>query len=314
VCCAFLRQAVAVFVLAVLVTGPALAHDDPDHQVAELSAAIERSPRDANLLVQRAELHRFRRDWQAGLADLQAARELDPALDAVDLAVAELTLDAGNTGAALPAIGRFLARRPDHAKGHLVRARILLRDGRGLDAAAEFSRGIALAASAPDGSSLVQPDDYLDRAKALATAGADHVDEAVRGLDEGIVALGRPITLELLAIELEEKRGRVDEALARLAAVEARANRKETWMARRADLLASAGRRDDAVAAWRDALAAIDRLPPRTRESRATQDLAASIRGRLDPSSPPANDPAKTPSPATAATALTSLGATRSLQ
>jgi predicted Zn-dependent protease len=312
--CAFLRQAVAVFVLALLVKGPALAHDDPDHQVAELSAAIERSPRDASLRLQRAELHRFRRDWQAGLADLQAARELDPGLDAVDLAVAELTLDAGNTGAALPAIDRFLGRRPDHAKGHLVRARILLRDGQGLDAAAEFSRGIALAASAADGSPLVQPDDYLDRARALAAAGQGHMDEAIAGLDEGIVALGHPITLELQAIELEQKRGRVDAALARLAAVEARANRKETWMARRADLLASAGRQDEAAAAWRDALAAIGRLPLRTRESRATQDLAASIRGRLDTSTPPANDPAKTPSPATAATTLSSLGATRSLE
>jgi predicted negative regulator of RcsB-dependent stress response len=89
------------------------------------------------------------------------------------------------------------------------------------------------------------------------------------------------VTLQLLAIELDEKRGNVDGALARVAAVEAHANRKEAWMARRGDILAEAGRLEEAKAAYRDALETISALPPRARDNGATVDLEASVRRRL---------------------------------
>lgn len=268
-----------VLTLLVLPGPPAGAHDDPDHQLSELSARLEQEPDSAALHLERAELHRFRRDWAAGLADLQAASRLDPSMAAVDLALARLMLDAGNLPAALDAADRFLARSPRHLGGLLLKARILHHSGRRADAASAYTFAIDLQRERRGDGGAIQPDDYLDRARDLFEEGRH--DEALQGLDEGLAALGQPVTLQLLAIELEEKRGNTDAALVRLAALESRANRKETWMARRGDVLARAGRREESARAYRDALAAIAALPPRLRSSSATTELEASLRARL---------------------------------
>lgn len=265
--------------LVVAAASAAAAHDDPNHRFAELTAQIAQRPDDAGLYLERAELHRLGRDWSDGIADLQAASRIDPSLAGVDLALANLLLDADNLAPALEAADRHLARQPDDAGGHRTRARILFRSGAGLDAAAEFTRAIDLhAASAGEGA--IAPDDYLARAKALADAG--RIDESLRGLDEGLVALGQPIVLQLFAIELEETRGHPEQALARVAALEARARRKEQWMVRRGDLLVRLGRNDDAARAYRDARRAIAALPPGLRRNTATSDLDAQLRRRLE--------------------------------
>lgn len=266
----------------------ALAHDDPDRQLQDISRQIETHPGDATLFLRRAELQRFRRDWSAGVADLQSARRLDADLAAVDLALAGLLHDADNPQAALPAVDAFLAARPDHSAAHLLRARILLKLGSRREAIREFTRGIDLERTADGVAPALQPDDYLDRARAVAAEGDTSFDEAIRGLDEGLLALGQPITLQLLAIELEEQRAHWDAALARLAALEARANRKETWIARRGDLLVRAGRPGEAARAYAAALAAIDALPDRLRSHRTVTELSASLRTRMAGLSSPA--------------------------
>jgi tetratricopeptide (TPR) repeat protein len=259
---------------------PAVAHDDPESEVVQLSARIAADPGSAALRLERAELFRLGGDWAASLADLQAASSLDPSVAAVDLALARLMLDSANLPAARDAADRFVARSPGNVSGHLVRARVLLRLGAKLEAAASFSRAIELDRELRGGdTSGIQPDDYLDRARALADSG--RTAEAVEGLDEGLSTLGHPVTLQLLAIELEEKRGNVEGALARVATLEASARRKEMWMARRGDLLAAAGRSAEAARAYRDTIVAISSLPPRARDNAATADLEASVRARL---------------------------------
>ncbi len=261
-------------------TPPALAHDDPESELATLTSRIELEPGSARLHLERAELNRSRRDWAAALADLQAASNLDPSMAAVDLALARLMFDSGNLPAAREAADRFVSRSPANVSGHLVRARILLKSGARLDAAAAYSRAIDLDRGRRGGdTSGIQPDDYLDRARALAASG--RIDEAVEGLDQGLELLGGAVTLQLLAIELDEKRGNVDGALARVATLEAGAKRKEAWTARRGDLLAAAGRNEEAGRAYRDALESISGLPPRARDNGATADLEASVRAKL---------------------------------
>lgn len=264
-----------------LVTSPAaVAHDDSERELARLSARIDAAPGSAALRLERAEHNRARRDWPASLADLQAAGSLDPSMAAVDLALARLMLDSGNLPAARAAADRFTFRSPGNVSGHLVRARVLLRSGEKLEAAASFSRAIELDRRRRGGdSSGIQPDDFLDRARALADSGL--LDEAVASLDEGLALLGGAVTLQLLAIELDRKRGDVDGALARVAAMEASARRKEVWTARRGDLLAEAGRTEEAERAYRETILAISALPARARHNAATADLEASVRGRL---------------------------------
>ena len=53
------------------------------------------------------------------------------------------------------------------------------------------------------------------------------IDEALRGLDEGINQLGPVVTLQLLAIDLELRRKSYDAALTRLDLIAAESERKE---------------------------------------------------------------------------------------
>jgi len=259
----------------------ACAHEEPSLQEDQLSEQIALHPDDAALYLHRAELHRSQREWTAGVADLQTASRLDPELAVVDLSLARMLLEADNPQAALPAVDRFLGLHGDHAGARLTRARILVRLGSSKEATDEFTRGIELAKRDGQGGKGAQPDDYLERARVLACEGGAHVDEAIRGLDEGTAALSGAITLQLLAIDLELGQRRWDAALRRLAVLEAAANRKETWIARRADVLARAGRVEESAQAYRAALAAIDALPERLRTTTAATALVARIRASL---------------------------------
>lgn len=275
----FLHGAVA---LALLASAPSTqAHEDPDLQVDEVTRRLVQSPGDATLHLRRADVHRLRGDWSAAVADLQEARRLDPELILVDFTLAQVLLGADNPNPALDAVDRFLLVRPEHGAAHLLKARIFVRLGTGERAVEEFSRGIALSKGQGKGA---QPDDYLERARLQACAGSDGhegIAAAIRGLDDGAAELGGAVTLRLRAVELEIRRGHWDDALARLAVLEAKAHRKEAWMARRAEVLALAGRRDDARKAAAEALATIDALPAHVRSSKATKALASNLRQQL---------------------------------
>lgn len=99
-------------------------------------------------------------------------------------------------------------------------------------AAAHEDYSHAIAQSEHGGSS--SPDYYLERARALAAAGAPHIATALRGLDAGIEKLGPLVTLQLYAVELESQKKQYDRALARLDTVASQSPRQEQWLAQRA--------------------------------------------------------------------------------
>jgi len=254
-----------------------LAHADLDRQIAEMTTRIENDPRNAELYLKRGELHRIHRDWEAARTDYRRARKLRPDLAAVDYFVGKLQLDAGRPKKAKKSLDRYLAREPTHAKARVARARALVQLGKPLDAAGDFTRAI----DSYDAEGRPDPSYYLERARALVEAGTDQVDAALVGLDEGLARLGRPVTLQLYAIELELGRGRHDEALARLEQIAAQSERQETWLVRRGEILESAGRNDEARAAFARAIEAIESLPVSRRGSRAMLRLRTEAESAL---------------------------------
>jgi tetratricopeptide (TPR) repeat protein len=240
------------------------AHNGLTEQIAALTAQIVRSSGSAELLVRRAELYRFDHMWKPALADLDRAQQLDPHLASVDLARAHVLLDSGRPRAAVDSATRFLARQPRHADALIVRGRARARLGLRRDAADDFNRALDLRPA---------PDLYIERARTVAGTGTATVEAALHGLDQGIARLGPVVTLELEAIDLEERLGRYDSALARLARVSAQAARQESWLARRGAILDRAGRTAEARAAYREALNAAMNLPESTRRTRASAAL-----------------------------------------
>lgn len=272
------KAALAVFSCSWLIgVLPAVAHGPINEQITALTKQIQQDSQNAALYLRRGELHSHHRDWNAALADYERAARLDPTLAVVDLPRGRTLVEAGQYDQAKSALDRFLAKHPHHAEALATRAQVLAKLGHRLAAAEEYGRAIA----AGEGRDRPNPQYYLERARALAAEGGDHVDEALRGLDEGVARLGPIVTLQLAAIKLELTRQRYDAALARLETIAAQSPRKEAWLARRGEILEQAGRAVQARLAYEHALAATESLPPRHRQTRATVGLEAEIRAAL---------------------------------
>jgi len=261
-----------------LLLSPVRAHLDLDLQIVELTQRIEADPDNPELYLKRGELHRFHQEWKAAEKDYRQARKLQPDLDVVDYFIGNLKLESGHPKAAKKLLDRFLEKHPDHAKARVSRARTMIELNQPLAAAEDYTRAIA----AYDERNRPDPSFYIERARALAGAGDEYVDAALRGLDEGLQRLGRPVTLQLYAIELEVERGTYDAALTRLEQIAAQADRQETWLVRRGAILERAGRPEEARQAYSSALTAIAGLPPSRRGNRAMQRLSTQAETALE--------------------------------
>jgi tetratricopeptide (TPR) repeat protein len=265
------RAVVAVVLVGALCVAvpSANAHGDFHEQIVLLDGEIAQTPAKAELWLRRGELHHLHGDFDLARADYDKAASLDPALATVHLARGQLFLQTGAFNQAKDALDHFLAKYPNHAAGLIARPHetSARRYGRALG---DYDHAIA-AAHEPE------PDYYLERAEICASQGSEQIDEAIRGLDEGLARLGHPVSLVLVAIELEVAARRYDAALQRIDAMCSRTPRKELWLARRGEVLEKAGRAAEARAAYQAALAAIDELPEQRRRTKMMTDLRADL-------------------------------------
>lgn len=250
----------------------ALAHGDLHPRINEMTEQIKRSPTNALLYFQRAELYRIDGDFTNALTDLNQVAQLDRSLKRVDFLRGQVQLDANQPQAAIAPLNRYLASHPPDAEAYTVRARVLAKLNRPAPAIEDFTQAIKL-------STTPNPELFIERAAAWRTLGKP--EEAIRGLDEGIRRLGPIVTLQLPAVDAELALKHIDAALARIDIVMSRLQRKETWLVRRAEILRGAKREEEARKSYFAALEAINRLPPAHRGTRMTLELESRIRAAL---------------------------------
>jgi len=274
-----LRQVFRVFtgvvILLALLSSFAHAHEGLHEQIEAVTAKIRRDPKNASLYLQRGELHRLHRDWRRATADYDRAARLQPGLTIVDLARGKMLYESHKLQQAKLVLDRFLHEQPHHVEGFITRARVLARMGDRVAAARDFTQALTLAPTP-------EPELYLERAQVLAEE-EHHIEDALRGLDEGIHRLGPIVTLQLLAIDLESRRRNYDAALSRLDSIAAQSERKEMWLVRRGEILRNAGRIEEAHATFKAALVAIESLPPDRRQNRSVTALELRARSGLEP-------------------------------
>ncbi|MDP3909837.1 MAG: tetratricopeptide repeat protein [Gemmatimonadales bacterium] len=251
-----------------------LAHEPVEASITRATAEIEKNPEDARLYLKRGELHRVMDKHALAEADYARAAALDPDDPEVDFYLGRLFLAKDQPAKAEASLSRFIARDPGHTTARMLRARALVKLGRRPEAVEEYTAAIGLHGGAG-------PDLYLERAQALAGMGDAHLDAALQGLDAGLGKLGPVVTLELYAIELEEKRGNFSSALGRLDRILERSPRKDTWLARRGQILELAGRPAEAREVYEQALNAISKLPEARRSTPATADSQARLRDAM---------------------------------
>ena len=264
-----------VTVICLLGVLSAFGHGDIHLQIEEVTKEIQKAPRDPELYMRRADLHRAHSEWDAAQADYDYAFALNPKLPTIDLLRGRMFLEANWPLSCKIALDRFLAKHPEHSEGLTIRARALVKLNRRLEAAQDYTKAIARANEG-------RPELYLERAQALTAEGKAHVDEAIKGLDEGVQKMGPLVTLQLYAMDLETENGRYDAALKRLDEVMAKAPRKETWLERRGNILRQAGKRDEARAAYQAGLDAMKTLPPARRNVPAMLELEKRLRSNVE--------------------------------
>ena len=249
-------------------------HADLDVQIRSVTAKIGEQPQSNDLYLKRAELHRLHGGWAAALADYDKAQAIDPSLNSVAYFKARLWLDAERPQLAKTIVEQFLTAQPAHRNGLLLRARINRSLGDHLAAAADFERVIQSPQRA-------RPDLYLEWAREIAALGPSHFEQALRALDVGIDRLGPAVALMQYAIELEQRRGRNQAALARIEKLPERIRKTPSWLARHADLLASSGQTAEAKAGYAEALVMIESLPASRRNSAAYKTTRHHIQAAL---------------------------------
>jgi tetratricopeptide (TPR) repeat protein len=249
------------------------AHGDLHMQIDELTERLQKDADDGPLYHARGELYRAHGDYRAALRDYDRAARLAPSLSVVQLSRGRALLESGQFHEAERALTRFLEAEPSHGAARLLRARARSKLARHASADVDYQTAL-------DISSDTTPDLYLERADNLARAGM--AAEALRVLEAGTTQLGKLVTLESAALELELQLGLYSAALSRVDAMLAEAPRRETLLARKADILDAAGRAAEARKVRLESLLELERLPANKRKLRHTKQLEQQLRAALD--------------------------------
>lgn len=248
------------------VTPPANAHPELEQQILLLTDQIERDPDNATLWAQRSDLYRQHQVWDLALADLHRADSLQPNDTTIRYGMAQTYLDAQMPNASLAVVDGLLTLDPGSAYAHLLRGYALVRLERDLDAADAIGSAIELM-------DKPRPEHFLERCAALERAGEEHLDAAIASLDDAIPTLGRLVSLQKRAIDIELQRGNIDEAVARIDLLLEDVRRPEVWLFRKAEIFEAHGRPSDAIANYEAANLAIDALPERYQKHQAVVAL-----------------------------------------
>jgi predicted Zn-dependent protease len=244
------------------------AHDGLHEQIIDVTEQIKKDPQNAALYLKRAELYRLHAEWKNSENDFNRAEKLDGKLTVVNLGRGKLWFDTKQFSKAKLALGKFLAREPKSFEGILTMARVCAKLGQPNAAVKYFTEAIRLA---PADSAEI----YLERAE--TSAEANRIDEALRGLDEGISKLGALVTLQTAAIDLEVRRKNYDAALARLDKLTAQMERKESFLLRRGEILFQAKRACEARKSLLQAQKLYDSLTDFRKKVRAVKEQIARL-------------------------------------
>jgi len=268
----FVPVAVAMLLLLLAVPQTARAHGELLIRIATVTGQIQAATnQSAQLYLQRGELYREDKNWDAAASDYSRAAALDPNLAAVDLCRAMMLSDGGDLGAARKLFDKVLARDPKDGKALVERARLFIKLGQPKLAVVDYEHGLAVLEP--------EPDYFLEWARTLEADA--RIAEALDSLDQGIKKFGPVSTLQMYAVDLELRRGNRDAAIARLDAIIQGAPRKENWLARRGDILLEAGRQAEARKSYAGALVAVKLLPLRLQHNPPMMNLQARVNAAL---------------------------------
>ena len=172
---------------------PAIAHSDLELQIKNLSAQLESQADNAQLLLQRGDLHRRHMDYSAAARDFSQARKSDHENPLVDFHEGRLALETGAFLEAVDLLQAYLAAEPGNASGWVLLGEAELGRGEPGQAAEHFSRAIGLSA---------RPAPELFRLWVLALLADERPVDALAAVDAGLERVPGEVNLLGLGIDI----------------------------------------------------------------------------------------------------------------
>jgi tetratricopeptide (TPR) repeat protein len=255
-----------------VVSPTAHGHRSVDARIDAINRELEKNPNDAARIAERGALYALDRRWSDAVADFEDAYELDPKLPGIEHRLANALLEVGEPERTVELLTALIGREPKHLDAHIVRARAYLALGEVDEAIADYSFALA-------NTDRPAPRYYRERAQAIADKG--DTDAAIASLREGMTRLGPVVSLVEPALELEESRGRYEQALALARELTAPLRDAPEWRAKRASLLERTGKLEEAEQEYRQALATLATWPEKRRNTKATSNLRERIEREL---------------------------------
>ncbi len=247
------------------------AHPDIAEKEAFIEKALQGSPKDPKLHLQRALIQRQQARWDEAAASYLRAAILGADRDQVDVSLAQVFLAAGWLKTAEMQVQQVLRRKPENTQALITRARVRQALGKPQDAAADFHNGV---------NRLAHPEPGLVHEAMSAQLAAGRPEVALQIADEAMQKIGIVVSVQLPAIEIELELGRTEAALARIDTLLLQAPRHELWLAQRGEILEGAGRVAEARATYEHTLSLIQERPPRRRSEKIAA-LELRLRAKL---------------------------------
>lgn len=233
-----MRQLAVTLLLLPLLWLSASAHEGLHERIEAATNAIKKDPKNAQLYLERAELYRQHSAFALASKDLDSARKLAPEMAVIELLRGKLLLSSKKTTRAEGTVSEFLAKNPDSYEGLVTMSEIKIALKKDAEAVTFLTRAIEL--SPRDSIDL-----YIGRAQLQLKIGRG--EDAVNGLDDGMTRLGRLISFETAAIDIEVTRRNFSGAVARLDGLIDKMPRPWTFLVRKGEVLIMAGRGCEAV-------------------------------------------------------------------
>lgn len=255
------------------------AHEGLHERIEAATKAIKKDPKNAQLYLERAELYRKHSEFNLASRDLDTAKKLAPDMDVIELFRGRLLLSSGRYSNAEKTLAGFLAKSPANYEALVTMSDVKLALKKDAEATPYLSRAIEL--SPRDSIDL-----YIERAWLQLKIGRG--EDAVNGLDDGMVKLGRLISFETAAIDIEVARKNFSGAVSRLDSLILEMPRPWVFLVRKGEVLIIAGRGCEAVeplvkaeAGYQEIYSKVN-VPPASRNSHTKLQKLLEQTKRLD--------------------------------
>jgi tetratricopeptide (TPR) repeat protein len=213
---------------------PLFAHQDLLLQIGQLDGQISKEPQNTELLIRRGDLYRRHGDWDAAEIDFQRVRQLSSGHPSIDWYEGRLLVAAGQIEEGIVLLTRFLVQNNHHSGAYRVRAEGRWNLQQALLAAQDYQLAI-------NNSERPSPSLYRSLVLSLAAAGADHADEAIAAVNDGLSHFAGEISLLGLGADLSLSQKYTPQAQLYMDKVPSRLGALPQWQFRQALLVCVRG-------------------------------------------------------------------------